>query len=52
MSDYVDENFEMDETDEFWNVVHHDVKDFSTNDNFIKEIDRKAFPLISKPGIR
>lgn len=52
MSDYIDENFEDDETDEFWGIEQQAVKEFTAHDNFIKEIDRKAFPLINKPGIR
>jgi hypothetical protein len=40
MSDYIDENFEIDETDEFEGVIKHVCEDFSPfipNRNDIKE---------------
>lgn len=46
MSDYVDENFELDETDEFWGIETNDnIKEFLTHDNDIKQVDKKNFDL-------
>jgi hypothetical protein len=53
MSDYIDENFEMDETEEYWGLsAKNEVKDFGPHDNFIREIDRRAFHMTNEPGIR
>ena len=44
-SDYIDENFEMDETDEFWGINRHRCGDFIQNTNDIKNMDQKNIPL-------
>lgn len=45
MSDYIDENFELDETDEYWGVSHLPCHELEANFNDIKHLDRKNLPL-------
>ena len=45
MSDYVDENFDNDETDEYWGVQRHPCHQLNAQINDIKQIDRKCLPL-------
>ena len=42
MSDYIDENFELDETDEWWGTTHNQVQSLEAKINNIKHIDQKT----------
>ena len=44
-SDYVDENFEFDETDEFWEINRNPTHEMNCNVNYIKQIDQKCLHL-------
>ena len=39
ISDYEDENFEPDETDEYWGIERHDAHKLKANINDLKKID-------------
>lgn len=39
MSDYIDENFELDETDEFWGAQRNNCHTLNAKVNDIKHID-------------
>ena len=41
MSDYIDENFEMDETDEYWGVQHNPCHELIAHVNDIKVLNQK-----------
>lgn len=45
MSDYIDENFELDETDEYWGIGHLPCHELEANFNDIKFLDQKNLPL-------
>ena len=45
MSDYEDENFEMDETEECWGVQTHVLQNLKANSNCIDTIHRKNVEL-------
>ena len=42
MSDYIDENFELDETDELWGLEKRVCHELNPNCNDIVKIDRKC----------
>ena len=39
MSDYIDENFELDETDEYWGIGHLPCHQLQANTNDIRHLD-------------
>lgn len=45
MSDYIDENFELDETDEYWGIGKLPCHELSANFNDIRYLDQKNLPL-------
>ena len=45
MSDYVDENFEIDETDEYWGLNKQEFRNFDPNTNDIIKINEKCHYL-------
>lgn len=45
MSDYIDENFELDETDEYWGIGHLPCHELQPNFNDIRYLDQKNLPL-------
>jgi len=52
MSDYVDENFEQDETEEQWGVTSQFVRNFNAHKNHFLEVDKRAKRFNNMPGIR
>ena len=45
MSDYIDENFEPDETDEHWGVEYHEPGKMKPNDNNLATITEQCLPM-------
>lgn len=45
MSDYIDENFEADETDERWGVEDHEPAKMKPNDNSLAAVTAQCLPL-------
>ena len=52
LSDYIDENFEMDETDEYWGVSQHVAHQLSTQENNLIEKTRSTLHLRDDPRIK
>ena len=52
MSDYIDENFELDETDEHWNKEQLLLKQIQPNKNDIKHVTSKCLHLRNDPQIK
>ena len=52
MSDYIDENFELDETDEFWGIEDHEPNQLIAQDNDFNIITERCLPLKDDIGLK
>jgi hypothetical protein len=52
MSDYIDENFDFDETDEYYGVGKLPCHQLIPNNNDIKVVDKKCLPLKNDEAIK
>lgn len=45
INENIDENFDLDETEEFWEIQKLDMSVMKVNQNYIKSIDYRCFPM-------